>query len=561
MLNKFICVLIFFTIISGVGLVNQVYSHPLDITFITFYFKGKTLHGEITIHPYEVSMLLKNNNISDGEVSWKEYYKHKDYIFNYLKNHINIKSNGQNLSFTPVEMPNIPDYELVSLGLAFRFKMKSENVIDKIDIKNDLFIEEYKLQTNKMVFIPKDTEDIDILNKLEELYFTRKLTKITYYVLSIHKNASADDKDTDNDGLLDRLEELYGTDLNNEDTDNDGFGDAIEIFNSWDPLNSELSPGQEEALDYNPELKKDKKDNNKVSTTTNSNKNETYLDKNQNSSNNTTNGQNLKDNNDDDFDYDKAKKNRPNYDPYNSEMLRNTLKTVEEELNKNSFSSYFIIIFFVFLLGFLHALETGHGKTILLAYIADKNTDNKKIVKFILSNTLTHVGDLLLLAFALKLFDIFGDIYQYLNYIQIIGIIGLFFISIYLLVKAVKKYFVKDYKVQNDKTDKTDKTSKSNPILLGILIGLMPCPFGWAIFMFLISINRMDLIFPLILVFALGILVLLAVFGFTFSIFKGQIYKKFAFLIKISPIISSLLMLVFSLYLIVSISKTFFGIY
>ena len=50
--------------------------------------------------------------------------------------------------------------------------------------------------------------------------------------------------DTDHDGISDEDERLYRTNPDDPDTDHDGYTDRTEIDASWNPLSSELSPGQ-----------------------------------------------------------------------------------------------------------------------------------------------------------------------------------------------------------------------------------------------------------------------------------------------------------------------------
>ena len=92
---------------------------------------------------------------------------------------------------------------------------------------------------------------------------------------------------------------------------------------------------------------------------------------------------------------------------------------------------------FVFILGMLHSLQTGHGKTILASYLIEENKQMPDAVRFCSYLTVTHLIDVVILAVFFKVFSLIGDVYKYITTIQKIGAWALLAISVFLLVRVV----------------------------------------------------------------------------------------------------------------------------
>ena len=99
--------------------------------------------------------------------------------------------------------------------------------------------------------------------------------------------------------------------------------------------------------------------------------------------------------------------------------------------------SKLIIFALVFVLGLLHALEPGHGKSILISYLLDKNKTLNDALKFNTYLTITHLSDVILLGIAFKVFLLMSDVAKYIGTIQKFAVYSLLIISGYMFIKSL----------------------------------------------------------------------------------------------------------------------------
>jgi hypothetical protein len=85
---------------------------------------------------------------------------------------------------------------------------------------------------------------------------------------------------------------------------------------------------------------------------------------------------------------------------------------------------------------------------------------------------------------------------------------------------------------------------------LGFLTGLAPCPFGWALLMMLLSLNRIGWIPVVIVVFGLGIFVFLMIIAMAISVGRYVITDLFKGIERYAQLVSGVLLLGFSVLLL-----------
>ena len=165
-----------------------------------------------------------------------------------------------------------------------------------------------------------------------------------------------------------------------------------------------------------------------------------------------------------------------------------------------------------FLLGVIHSLEPGHGKTAMVAMMLDPS--KKWMDSFLLATSavfshsafifvvagLTHLGGHLL--FKEKLDDMLT------GSLHVMGPLSLVLIGLFL----IRRSKVKHHNCCDSKKNRNLSESKI-PILLGLSIGLYPCPTLLASYLASISSGQLSLGVFAIGVFSLGSFLTLVVSG------------------------------------------------
>ena len=181
----------------------------------------------------------------------------------------------------------------------------------------------------------------------------------------------------------------------------------------------------------------------------------------------------------------------------------------------------------IFLLGCLHALEPGHGKTFLLAYTVGGKLDFQKIVLLTLSLLVSHFFVLTIIAiiFNVILTEVANSILHEFSHWLAPGIIISF--GSYILLKAM-------YKTSHIHSDDCGhdhgnfQNSKiKNPITVGILTGILPCASSLAVVMMTGMTPSIISIIRFILIYVLGIALILFLIVLTFNFTKNIVIEKF----------------------------------
>lgn len=512
-------------------------AHPLDISFSTIQFDESYLYGTTYIHPYEISLLAEDNNLSINNITEKQL---NIILIPYFNEHFKIYGKNGILSKDNISIQNTETYQLLSSGVYINFVIRINREIFPITFCVDLFIEYFSTQTNKIIIIDNSGQPLPGSN---EVYLTAKVKEWSFDIYNPDFSAYDDDyTDTDNDGLTDHFEKLYGLDPFNSDTDKDGYSDFDEFSFGWDPFNSVPSPGQsQKALQNNPynyssitESASDAEINTEPDESAPIDNNDIQPKQKEkpDSAASEVEPKNLIE------EHSVTDKNIPD-----SSFLEKTLQQMEEVFTGDFNLGGIIVLFFsVFILGFLHAAMPGHGKGILIAYLAEKNKTIYHGFGFILTFTITHLIDVIILALGSSIFLSTVNTASAAYILRVIGGTGLVIIAIYMIYKGIR--ILKGNRNINKQV--SNKTRKG-ALLMGILTGLAPCPFGWAILMMLLSIGKLEMVPLIILFFGLGIFIFLLIMTILVIIIRRVTFDLFKKFEKYSMFVSGIFVLVFGI--------------
>ena len=180
----------------------------------------------------------------------------------------------------------------------------------------------------------------------------------------------------------------------------------------------------------------------------------------------------------------------------------------------------------IFLLGCLHALEPGHGKTFLLAYTIGGKLDFQKITLLTLSLLISHflVLSVIAIIFNLILTEVTSSFLHEFSHWIAPGIIISF--GSYIVVRSI-------YKMRHIHSDgcghdhgKFQDTKIENPITVGLLTGMLPCASSLAVVMMTGMTPSMISIIRFILIYVLGIALILFLIVLTFNFTKNIVVEK-----------------------------------
>tara|TARA_B100001250_G_scaffold221972_1_gene190375 strand:+ start:498 stop:1172 length:675 start_codon:yes stop_codon:yes gene_type:complete len=182
----------------------------------------------------------------------------------------------------------------------------------------------------------------------------------------------------------------------------------------------------------------------------------------------------------------------------------------------------------IFLLGCLHALEPGHGKTFLLAYTIGGKLDFQKILLLTASLLVSHfiVLSIIAIIFNLIISEIASTFLHEFSHWLAPGIVITF--GTYILTKAI-------YKTKHVHSDdcghehgKFTDGAIENPITVGFLTGMLPCASSLAVVMMTGMTPSLISIVRFIFIYVLGIALVLFLIVATFNFTKNIIFEKFS---------------------------------
>lgn len=486
-------------------LFGKIFAHPLDISNSFYSFQGNTLQVTTFFHTYEIEYLLRWNGKNVKNIP--EYFQYRETIQDYIHKNISLETEWKNCKIWEIELVEKDEYSIILDGFEVNFLIECPQNIQTglLQVK---YFNEFPLQTNQSTFYDLNTDTTPF-------HYTVLTPKVFSYQFDLNNKTPLCIVDSDWDGLSDDEERIYGTDAENIDTDGDFFTDYEEVFWWWDPKSSSPWPAQPyreqipEEIIFGTEKK--------VQTQADCLKEaENFISQNQNK-------------------WLLQEWLANNY-------FRGVVEKIANYLSWEWWYGIVAIMIFVMFLWFIHAAGPGHSKTLLVSYIIDKNKSFFDGFVFITIFTITHLIDIVVLFILVKILMAHYDISSFMIYIQRVSVFLLSIFSIYLFVKAYK----------NKTTCKVDsgpkKDFKSN-VFLGIISWLVPCTFGWSIFLLLFSLWKVSLILPLILSLGIGIfLFLFLVLTLTYFLRK-KYFDSIEWFSKYSSLISAGMLFFISLYL------------
>lgn len=234
-----------------------------------------------------------------------------------------------------------------------------------------------------------------------------------------------------------------------------------------------------------------------------------------------------------------------------------------------SASFYFLALTISLVLGALHALTPGHGKTIVAAYLVGSRGTSRHAVALGTVVTLTHTGSVLLLGVVTLtvsqyfLPTVFLPLLELLSGLLILGL------GLYLLLQRYRAWKKKTAPPKRKISLSPAPTKKISGeitiqapmaglhhhgdgklhshevpeiitwrslIALGVSGGLVPCPDAIAILLVAIAINRILLGLALIVSFSLGLAFVLIVIGLV-MVNSRRLFDRFGAFDRVAPIL------------------------
>ena len=179
-----------------------------------------------------------------------------------------------------------------------------------------------------------------------------------------------------------------------------------------------------------------------------------------------------------------------------------------------------------FFLGVLHSLEPGHGKTAMLAIMLDPKKKWFDSFALAVSAVISHSALILAVAILTHFGGhmIFGEkIDQFLlEHLKILGPISLIVIGVFMIARSGKKHTHCCESASHHQGNST-----KIPILLGVSIGLYPCPTLIATFLASISTGQLNLGISAVCLFALGSFVSILASAFVLKWLGSKLAKNF----------------------------------
>ena len=206
----------------------------------------------------------------------------------------------------------------------------------------------------------------------------------------------------------------------------------------------------------------------------------------------------------------------------------------------------------IFLLGCLHALEPGHGKTFLLAYTIGGKLDFKKILLLTGSLLFSHFAVLAAIAiiFNLVLAEFVNEFIH--DFSHWLGPAIILVFGSYILGRALYKSRHIHSNDCGHAHGKFQDTKIENPITVGLLTGMLPCASSLAVVMMTGMTPSISAILKFISIYVLGIALVLFLVVITFNYTKNIVMgnmSNFQFNINPELVSGCLIMTVGFIYL------------
>ncbi|MBN2110119.1 MAG: sulfite exporter TauE/SafE family protein [Methanosarcinaceae archaeon] len=171
-----------------------------------------------------------------------------------------------------------------------------------------------------------------------------------------------------------------------------------------------------------------------------------------------------------------------------------------------------LIIASAFLLGALHALEPGHGKSVMAVFVMGTDADLKDALLLGITIVISHVIVVLGLGVAsIYLVEIL-DVDLTHDIMSVIGGIILIGVGVWILRKF---YHPHEHAID----------TKKGVVAIGLSTGLIPCPAALAVLLFSIASNQVYNGLIYVLIFSAGLAIAITSLSVAFVKGKGSIQR------------------------------------
>jgi ABC-type nickel/cobalt efflux system permease component RcnA len=250
---------------------------------------------------------------------------------------------------------------------------------------------------------------------------------------------------------------------------------------------------------------------------------------------------------------------------------------VKQALYRPDLSPLFLMLILgaAFLLGAIHALGPGHGKSLMAAYLVGARGRVRDAVVLALTITFSHVFSVILIGFAaFVVMDVFWSekVSVWLGIVSgiIITVIGIWLFiqrlqvwhmkqnnSLYTVRTAEKKNSSKNHNDHHHSSSNHSHRHKllhssSDPnisvwsnVTLGISSGIVPCPKALVILLLAVSLQKEMLGITIVTIFSMGMALVLVGIGITLVKASHLLKNRFqSRRIQILPIIGSIIIII-----------------
>jgi len=237
-----------------------------------------------------------------------------------------------------------------------------------------------------------------------------------------------------------------------------------------------------------------------------------------------------------------------------------------------SLPMFLLVVISAFILGAIHALGPGHGKSLMAAYLIGSTGRVIDAVILALTITISHVFSVVIIGLlAFWIADFFWP-EKITTWIGLFSGIAIFFIGLWLFFsryktlkqksgthKAVTENVHQHTNQQHHHTNQNHhhfnpNLSIWNNIALGISSGIVPCPKAIVILLLAISLQKIAFGILIILVFSLGIASILIILGIILVkasyLLEGRLEGK---QLKLIPTIGAVLIMGLGIFMIIRV--------
>ena len=217
-------------------------------------------------------------------------------------------------------------------------------------------------------------------------------------------------------------------------------------------------------------------------------------------------------------------------------------------------------LFTALIFGMIHAMEPGHGKSLIATFVLSTKTNRTRDALLIgLISSVTHTASVYLIGFlGLKILEFISPINKEI-FISFIASLVIFLIGLWLMWdRIIKPLFQHDHEHHCSVHDVLTKKLKATSILLiGLTAGLVPCSGGFTVFMTATALGGFkNLLNGFLYVFSfsigLGIALTLVALSMIFGqgILKTVLQKSISNIEKSSGVISAIVIYTLGLVLL-----------